>query len=649
MTTRILPAVGDADAARAVTTLLSQLPDAEPAAPVDRLHAAARHSRPRSPGESIDELPEVVARARAASARCPPWNSIREVALRFPAVGVVLLTADASPGLSPPPWTPAPAASSDCRCATTNWPPGSRPPPQWSAGVRRHLGAGAGRARRRRRHRRHGHRREGRSRHHRHRRPTRPRRPRVGTQHRPGRPGPAVRRHRLLPRRPVPPLDRRPRRHRRHLPPRPRTTPCTPTTPASPCCSPPARANAARRSPTAPPARSSAPCASRYEVVVVDCGTQLTGANAAAVEMADTAAAGHHARRGRGPGAPSAWSGCGTGSRSARPRRRSRVVNRHTRSTEIQPSLIETHHRHQAAAAPRSPPPSRNSRRASTPAASTTSTAAARSSRRLWALAAELGLVKSPTTRSPRARLRGGDRARSASGDAASWRAGMRRRGDGAVARRDDGQVTVEFLGMTPLILLTLILVWQFVLRRLHFTLAGNAADEAARAATAVPEADAAGGAARKRPDKLPGAWRRAEVAVRRPRAAMVDATVDPPGPGPLPRRRSTSRSTVARPRRGRRRKADRTDDGRGRRRTTGGRHGGREARRDRGQVALEYLGLPARPAPRRRWPGVQLGLVAYAAQQAGTAARAAARTAACDGRRRGAAGRRARTRSATG
>lgn len=34
MTTRILPAVGDPDAARSVTTLLSQLPDAEPGAPV---------------------------------------------------------------------------------------------------------------------------------------------------------------------------------------------------------------------------------------------------------------------------------------------------------------------------------------------------------------------------------------------------------------------------------------------------------------------------------------------------------------------------------------------------------------------------------------------------------------------------------------
>jgi len=58
----------------------------------------------------------------------------------------------------------------------------------------------------------------------------------------------------------------------------------------------------------------------------------------------------------------------------------------------------------------------------------------------------------------------------------------MRRRG-----RDDRGQVTVEFLGMTPLILLTLVLVWQFVLVGYTFTLAGNAADEAVRAGTAVP------------------------------------------------------------------------------------------------------------------------------------------------------------------
>lgn len=52
--------------------------------------------------------------------------------------------------------------------------------------------------------------------------------------------------------------------------------------------------------------------------------------------------------------------------------------------------------------------------------------------------------------------------------------------------RRDAGQVTIEFLGMTPLILVTLVLLWQFVLLGYTFTLAGNAADEAVRAATAA-------------------------------------------------------------------------------------------------------------------------------------------------------------------
>ncbi len=48
---------------------------------------------------------------------------------------------------------------------------------------------------------------------------------------------------------------------------------------------------------------------------------------------------------------------------------------------------------------------------------------------------------------------------------------------------RDRGQVSVELLGVTPLILLVLVLVWQFVLLGYGFVLAGHAADEAARAA----------------------------------------------------------------------------------------------------------------------------------------------------------------------
>jgi pilus assembly protein CpaE len=47
----------------------------------------------------------------------------------------------------------------------------------------------------------------------------------------------------------------------------------------------------------------------------------------------------------------------------------------------------------------------------------------------------------------------------------------------------DKGQVSIETLGMTPLILVVLVLVWQFVLTGYTFTLAGNAADEGARAA----------------------------------------------------------------------------------------------------------------------------------------------------------------------
>ncbi len=52
--------------------------------------------------------------------------------------------------------------------------------------------------------------------------------------------------------------------------------------------------------------------------------------------------------------------------------------------------------------------------------------------------------------------------------------------------------------------------------------------------------------------------------------------------------------------------------------------------RRDRGQVAIEYLGfLPILVIV--AMAGVQLGLIAYTAQQAGTAARAGARSASLD------------------
>ncbi|MFJ8657828.1 TadE/TadG family type IV pilus assembly protein [Streptomyces sp. NPDC093795] len=69
------------------------------------------------------------------------------------------------------------------------------------------------------------------------------------------------------------------------------------------------------------------------------------------------------------------------------------------------------------------------------------------------------------------------------------------------VSRDDRGQVAVEFLGMVPVILLTLVLLWQVVLVGYTYTLAGNAADEAARACAV----DGDGVAAASR--HIDGAW----------------------------------------------------------------------------------------------------------------------------------------------
>ncbi|MFE5300122.1 CpaE family protein [Streptomyces sp. NPDC056632] len=141
MTTRILPAVGDPDAARAVTTLIGQLPDAEPAGPVTDSTQLV-DTLARLAAESLDELPEVVL-VHERIGPVPALELVREVALRFPAVGVVLITADASPVLF------SAAMDSGARGLVT-LPLGYeelasrvQAAAQWSAGVRRHLGAGA--------------------------------------------------------------------------------------------------------------------------------------------------------------------------------------------------------------------------------------------------------------------------------------------------------------------------------------------------------------------------------------------------------------------------------------------------------------------------------------------------------------------------
>ena len=141
MTTRILPAVGDADAARSITSLLSQLPDAEPAQPVGD-STSLLDTLARLAGESLDELPEVVL-VHERIGPVPALELIREVAMRFPAVGVILVTADASQGLYQA------AADSGARGLVTlplsyeELAQRVQAAAAWSVGVRRHLGQGA--------------------------------------------------------------------------------------------------------------------------------------------------------------------------------------------------------------------------------------------------------------------------------------------------------------------------------------------------------------------------------------------------------------------------------------------------------------------------------------------------------------------------
>ncbi|MFI1534108.1 CpaE family protein [Streptomyces anandii] len=140
MPTRILPAVGDADAVRSITTLLSQLPDAEPVGPVAD-STQLIDTLARLAAESVDELPEVVV-VHERIGPVPALELVREVALRFPAVGVILVTSDASPGLF--------SAAMDSGARGLVALPLSyeelvsrvQAVAQWSVGVRRHLGHG---------------------------------------------------------------------------------------------------------------------------------------------------------------------------------------------------------------------------------------------------------------------------------------------------------------------------------------------------------------------------------------------------------------------------------------------------------------------------------------------------------------------------
>ncbi|MEU8778747.1 AAA family ATPase [Streptomyces sp. NPDC048606] len=140
MTTRILPAAADPDAARAIVALIGQLPGAEPAAPVAD-STSLLDTLARLAAESVDELPEVVL-VHERIGPAPALELVREVALRFPAVGVVLLSSETGPALF------SAAMDSGAR-GLVGLPLGYeelaarvQAAAQWAVGVRRHLGGG---------------------------------------------------------------------------------------------------------------------------------------------------------------------------------------------------------------------------------------------------------------------------------------------------------------------------------------------------------------------------------------------------------------------------------------------------------------------------------------------------------------------------
>ncbi|MFE2478319.1 CpaE family protein [Streptomyces sp. NPDC001194] len=141
MTTRILPAAGDPDAARAISTLLSQLPAAEPGAPVPD-STTLLDTLGRLAAESIDELPEVVL-VHERIGPVPALDLIREVALRFPAVGVVLVSSDTGPAVFSAAMDSGARGLIGLPLAYEELAARVQAAAQWSVGVRRHLGRGA--------------------------------------------------------------------------------------------------------------------------------------------------------------------------------------------------------------------------------------------------------------------------------------------------------------------------------------------------------------------------------------------------------------------------------------------------------------------------------------------------------------------------
>jgi pilus assembly protein CpaE len=249
---------------------------------------------------------------------------------------------------------------------------------------------------------------------------------------------------------------------------------------------------------------------SRHDVVVVDCGSQMNAATAAAVEMADQAlllvtpdvVAVRAAKR-----MVRMWDRL----QIRKAEETTTVVNRFSRGTEIQLSLVE---RVTGTKVARSAVPAAFKELQSVVDAGRLQDLDTRSTvkQALWALAGELGLVAAQESG-------GGGRRRKTSSDRGALT--LRRRGG------DRGAVTLEFAGMFPLLLVVMTILWQCVLYGYSYSLAGNAADEAARAATAAyaVNGDFAGACQAAGSKHLPGAWSGAEINCT-PAGSVMKATV---------------------------------------------------------------------------------------------------------------------------
>lgn len=554
MTIRILPAVGDPDAARALDGLLGQLPGVESSPPagdstrlLDTLGALA--------AASLEDLPEVVL-VHERIGPAPALELIREIALRFPAVGVVLVTADAGPALYSAAMDSGARGIAGLPLSYDELAARVQAAAQWSTGVRRHLGGGGEAL------------------------ATGPGGKLVAVAGAKGGVGTTVTAVQLAlaaqaAGRRVALVDMDLQsgdiasfldvQFRRSIADLAQINDITPRvlqeavfthqTGLGLLLAPGEGERGEEVSDRAARQVVSA-LRSRFELVIVDCGTQMTSAGATVVEIADLAllvttpdvVAVRAAKR-----MVRLWDRL----QVRKAEDTVAVVNRHTRSAEIQPQLIEraTGTRMARTVVPAGfkelQPAVDSGRMQDLDAKSAVKQA-------LWGLAGELGLVEAPGggvgppgvsgggrahrgghpgggpgpadhrtlpgMRRRRAIGAGGDAGRGDAGTGTGAGAGGGDDGTGSTGPEslrevpssatgrflrkrggDRGQVAVEFLGVLPLVLVVLAVIWQFVLLGYTYSLAGNSADKAARAGAAV--GGDAGTCQEAALDDLPGAW----------------------------------------------------------------------------------------------------------------------------------------------